>query len=90
MQADETVRFLEERHAADASAPDWLPAGTPLPELLDELADRLGEAADIAWVALGDGAHGISVLRAISGRLEERETNVNWRPGERALRALQQ
>ncbi len=89
MAADETVRFLAEHSCGRTSAPAWLAAGTPLPQLLEALAGRVGDGIAVAWVELGDvETHGFSVLRALSAELEDRETNVNWRPGERALQVL--
>ncbi len=88
-QTDETILFLEQDRASGANAPAWLAPGTALPALLDQLADRVGPVAEIAWVELGGAPYGISVVRALSDVLEDRETNVNWSPGRRALRVLQ-
>jgi YcaO-like protein with predicted kinase domain len=87
-EPDESVRFLEQGPVARARAPTWLAAGSTLPELLSQLADRIGSAAEIAWAELGGSPYGISVVRALSTVLEDRETNVNWSPGERALKVL--
>jgi ribosomal protein S12 methylthiotransferase accessory factor len=56
--------------------------------MLDRLAERVGPNARIAWSELGGADYGISVVRAISPVLEDRETNVHWVPGERALQVL--
>lgn len=86
--ADEFIAFLEERGQGQSHAPVWLAADTPLPELLDRLAERVGPTAEIVWSQLGGAPYGISVVRALSAVLEDRETNVNWSPGKRALRVL--
>ena len=85
---DESTLFLEIAHAADAGAPAWLARGTPLPELLARLAERVGPVAEIAWAELGGAPYGISVVRALSAVLEDRETNANWVPGQRAMQIL--
>lgn len=87
-QADDSIAFLERRGEGQAHAPVWLAADTPLPEMLDRLGERVGPVAQIAWTSLGGAAYGISVVRAISTVLEDRETNINWVPGERAMRVL--
>jgi YcaO-like protein with predicted kinase domain len=85
---DESVGFLEQRAAGRDVPPSWLPADTPLPDMLDRLATRVGPVANIAWTELGGAPYGISVVRALSNVLEDRETNVNWVPGPRALGVL--
>ncbi len=87
-EADESIAFLGRRTAGQAHAPAWLAADTPLPEMLERLAERVGPEARIAWASLGGAPYGISVVRAISTALEDRETNVNWVPGERAMRVI--
>jgi ribosomal protein S12 methylthiotransferase accessory factor len=87
---DESVAFLTGRHPPQSPAPAWLASGTALPEMLSRLADKVGSAAGIAWVELGGSPYGISVVRALSSVLEDRETNVNWSPGRRALQVLKQ
>lgn len=87
-QADESIAFLDEQHAAQAHPPAWLQPDTPLPQMLDRLAERIGATAEIVWSELGGAPYGISVVRALSAVLEDRETNVNWSPGPRALRVL--
>jgi ribosomal protein S12 methylthiotransferase accessory factor len=87
---DESVAFLTERHSVHSPAPAWLASGTALPEMLSRLADKVGSVAEIAWVELGGSPYGISVVRALSAVLEDRETNVNWSPGPRALQVLTQ
>jgi ribosomal protein S12 methylthiotransferase accessory factor len=89
-EPDESVRFLETTRSAQSRAPTWLAPGSPLPELLAQLADRVGSAAEIVWAELGGSPYGISVVRALSTVLEDRETNVNWSPGRRALQVLGQ
>lgn len=86
--ADDSIAFLAGSGAAQAHAPHWLAADRPLPEMLDRLAERVGPNARIAWSELGGADYGISVVRAISPVLEDRETNVHWVPGERALQVL--
>jgi YcaO-like protein with predicted kinase domain len=87
---DESVAFLQHRRAGDRPAPKWLAADTALPEMLAHLAERVGETAQIVWTELGGASYGISVVRALSPVLEDRETNMNWVPGTRALRVLGQ
>lgn len=86
--ADESIAFLAGYGQGQAQAPSWLAPDTPLPEMLDRLAERVGATAQIVWAELGGGACGISVVRALSAVLEDRETNVHWLPGERAIRVL--
>jgi len=88
--ADDSIAFLEGRGTGQAQAPEWLAADTPLPEMLDQLGERVGPTAGIAWSELGGADYGISVVRAISSVLEDRETNMHWVPGERAMRVLEQ
>jgi ribosomal protein S12 methylthiotransferase accessory factor len=85
---DETVAFVTSWPVHGGRPPRWMPAGTPLPVLLDELAGRIGPSAELAYAELGGEDYGISVVRAISSVLEDRETNHYWRPGKRALKAL--
>jgi len=85
---DETTRFLDRAPTTATRAPVWLPAGSSLPLLLGQLADRVGPTAEIAWSELGVTADHVSVVRALSTTLEDRETNANWSPGPRALRVL--
>lgn len=87
-QADESVAFLQQRGTGLAQAPGWLAPDTPLPQMLDRLAERIGASAEIVWSELGGAPYGISVVRALSAVLEDRETNVNWSPGQRALGVL--
>lgn len=89
-QVDESIAFLDGSGAGQTHAPSWLTPHTPLPELLDRLAERVGPTAEIVWSELGGAPYGISVVRALSAVLEDRETNVNWSPGQRALEVLQQ
>lgn len=86
---DESVAFLEQR-GTEGRAPSWLPPDTPLPEMLARLAERVGPTAQIAWAELGGAPYGISVVRALSAVLEDRETNIHWSPGERAMKVLAQ
>lgn len=85
---DSTTAFLSSAYRGRATAPCWLPLGTPLPELARRLAERVGAAAEIAWAELGGGRYGISVVRALSRVLEDRDVNAHWRPGKRAMAAL--
>jgi YcaO-like protein with predicted kinase domain len=87
-ETDESVAFLNERHTAQSRAPAWLASGTTLPQMLGGLAEKIGSCAEIAWVELGGPPYGISVVRALSMVLEDRETNLNWSPGRRALQVL--
>lgn len=87
-ELDASTAFLDQQQLGDATPPEWLAYGTPLPDLLDQLAARIGSVAGVAWTELGGAAHGISVIKALSGVLEDRETNANWTPGKRALTAL--
>lgn len=86
---DNSIAFLRERGAAQGHAPGWLTADTPLPEMLARLAERVGPTAQIVWSELGGAPYGISVVRALSAVLEDRETNLHWAPGERALQVLE-
>ncbi len=56
--------------------------------MLDRLAETIGPVAELAWAELGGAPYGISVVRAISPVLEDRETNMHWTPGPRALKVL--
>jgi ribosomal protein S12 methylthiotransferase accessory factor len=87
-ETDDSTAFLATAAGTLRLAPAWLAPGTPLPELLAHLAERVGDKAGIAWASLGGERCGISVLRVLSSTLEDREANANWRPGKRALRAL--
>jgi len=87
-EADESIAFLERRTAGQAHAPTWLAADTPLPAMLDRMAERIGPTVQVAWSELGGAAYGISVVRALCTVLEDRETNVNWVPGARAMQVL--
>lgn len=87
-EADESVAFLATPAAGRCLPPAWLAADTPLPAMLDQLAQRVGPTAQIVWSELGGAHYGISVVRAVSGVLEDRETNINWSPGQRALEVL--
>lgn len=87
-QVDESTAFLEHHGTGQAQPPDWLAPDTPLPQLLDRLAERIGPTAGIVWSELGGAPYGISVVRALSAVLEDRETNVHWSPGQRALEVL--
>lgn len=87
-QADESIAFLAAPAAQRRQAPGWLKPDTPLPEMLARLAQRVGPTAEIVWSELGGSAYGISVVRALSAVLEDRETNINWSPGPRALEVL--
>ena len=81
------------------SLPPWLhdlvgterTDGRPLPPAMPETAfaalpGRL--PGRTVAVALSSGAGPTSVYRLISQDLEDRPTNVHWRPGTRALRAM--
>ena len=89
-ETDESVAFLRERHRMRSAPPAWLPPGGSLPQMLSQLADKVGPVADVAWVELGGSAYGISVVRALSAVLEDRETNMHWSPRKRAMRILMQ
>jgi YcaO-like protein with predicted kinase domain len=86
--ADPSVAFLDSPAKPQTSPPVWLAADTPLPEMLDRLAETVGPVAQLAWAELGGAPYGISVVRAISPVLEDRETNMHWTPGSRALKVL--
>jgi ribosomal protein S12 methylthiotransferase accessory factor len=85
---DNSTGFLMKPREQEARIPQWLPEETPVPVLLDRLAQRIGSAARLVWTELGGADYGISVIRVLSDTLEDREANSNWRPGRRAFRAL--
>ncbi|WP_439601569.1 YcaO-like family protein [Devosia sp.] len=87
-EVDESVAFLATPASNRGQPPTWLAPDTPLPEMLALLAQRIGPTAGIVWSELGGARYGISVVRALSAMLEDRETNVNWTPGPRALAVL--
>lgn len=87
-EADELIAFLDAPRVAESRPPGWLAPDTPLPQMLERLAERIGATAEIVWSELGGAPYGISVVRALSAVLEDRETNVNWSPGQRALGVL--
>jgi len=71
--------------------PEGLPLGTPPALLLDTLRDALSAAEiDPLVVPLGGCKYGISVVKVLSSDLEDREPNLNWRPGRRALNVILQ
>jgi ribosomal protein S12 methylthiotransferase accessory factor len=85
---DSSAAFLSGPTKAAMVAPIWLREGTPLPAMLERLETAVGAVADISWARLGGEQFGIAVVRALSGTLEDREANIHWRPGRRALRVL--
>lgn len=87
-QIDESIAFLATPGPGRRPPPTWLAPDTPLPQMLDQLAQRVGPTAGIVWSELGGAPYGIAVVRALSTGLEDRETNVNWQPGPRALEVL--
>jgi ribosomal protein S12 methylthiotransferase accessory factor len=87
---DASVAFLDQPAAHRRDPSMWLARDTALPKLLGGLAEQIGPHAQIAWAELGGAPYGISVVRAISVTLEDRETNDYWRPGPRAMKVLEQ
>ena len=88
-ESDASIAFLDEPQAHRCEPSMWLARGTTLPEMLGGLAEQIGEQAQIAWAELGGAPYGISVVRAISATLEDRETNDYWQPGPRAMKVLE-
>jgi ribosomal protein S12 methylthiotransferase accessory factor len=80
---------LVRAHPARAT-PCSMPPSRSADALLKMLIDRLAGAGidDLVAVPLGGDQHGVSVVRMLSGSLEDRGPNANWRPGPRALAAL--
>ncbi len=77
--------------AAKAPPPPGLALGTPLDVLLESVSGALRSAGiDPVIVALGGARYGISVVKALSADLEDREPNLNWRPGRRAISVILQ
>jgi ribosomal protein S12 methylthiotransferase accessory factor len=70
--------------------PRGLEFGSDLPAALACVIRSLTSAgtAEPIIVNLGGESYGISVVRALSSDLEDREANSNWRPGSRAVTAL--
>lgn len=70
--------------------PAGLGPGRSLNTLIDFCLDRLRASSinEIIAVDLGGGEFGISVLKLLAPRLEDRGPNSNWRPGPRAAAAI--
>lgn len=62
-----------------------LPADLPS-DGFDRLPERLGDS--IIAVPLSASDSDIAVVKVLSETLEDRSTNVHWRPGPRAIRAM--
>jgi ribosomal protein S12 methylthiotransferase accessory factor len=64
-------------------------ADSTLEHLTAFLTSTLKDAGiSVAVVSLGAERHGISVVKLLSPELEDRSPNRNWRPGQRALKAM--
>ena len=87
--ADEHLALLTAE--AGAPAPAGLPLGTPLSISLDFVKAALSLAGiDPVVVPLGGAQYGISVVKVLAPDLEDREPNLNWRPGARAIGVMLQ
>jgi len=75
---------------ATRPAPLGLPAGTAESELIAALQAGLARVGleRIVAVPLGGAQFGIEVARVFVPGLEDRLTNLNWRPGSRATAAM--
>ncbi len=85
---DASIAFLDapQEHRTEPTA--WLQYGTMLPACSAGSPTGSEPKPEIAWAELGGAPYGISVVRALSATLEDRETNDHWRPGARAMRVL--
>ncbi|MDO8360291.1 MAG: YcaO-like family protein [Devosia sp.] len=86
---DDLVADLLVAHA-QAPPPRGLPPGGSLGSAMAFLTGGLASAGigEPVAVALGGDSFDISVVRALSDVLEDREANANWRPGPRAIAVL--
>ena len=86
---DEAVERLFTAPAI-AATPRGLSNDSTIADGLSFMADGLVAARvpQPVSVALGGDTYGISVVRLLSGELEDRDANSNWRPGPRAISIL--
>jgi hypothetical protein len=66
-----------------------LPLGTPLAALIDAITDALA-LHNIGMIRVELGAPGkpYAVEKLLSADLEDRDANLNWRPGWRSFDAV--
>jgi ribosomal protein S12 methylthiotransferase accessory factor YcaO len=70
-------------------APAGAPIGLPLPALLDGCRLSLANAGiDAVTIRVDGGDLPFAVVKVLSRALEDRDANLNWRPGARALERL--
>jgi ribosomal protein S12 methylthiotransferase accessory factor len=81
---------LSEPPSPKSPPPAGLGAGRSLKTLIDFCLNRLRVSSidEVIAVDLGGGEFGISVLKLLAPRLEDRGPNSNWRPGRRAATAI--
>lgn len=84
--ADNAALF---RAAPVVPAPQGAPIGLPLPALLDGCCMGLANAGiDAVAIRVDGGDLPFAVVKVLSRALEDRDANLNWRPGSRALERL--
>lgn len=72
-----------------ARAPTGLPVGSPLPLLLGASKAALAHAGiDALSIRVDGGDLPFAVVKVLAGALEDRDANLNWRPGARAIERL--
>lgn len=89
-QLGRSLAVLTEDTPATRPAPVGLPSGTGEAALIAAMQAGLARAGldRIVVVPLGGERFGIQVARVFVPGLEDRLTNVNWRPGSRATAAM--
>ena len=85
-----SIAVLTEDTPAARPAPAGLPAGTGEADLIAALQAGLAKAGlqRIVVIPLGGEHIGINVAKIYVPGLEDRLTNINWRPGSRATAAM--
>ena len=74
-----------------AKPPEGLSVGRPLRALVDWTLERLQtQAIDVCAVEISDDGLPFSVVKVVSQALEDRDANLNWSPGVRCGRVMQQ
>jgi len=89
-QLGRSIAVLTEDAPATRPAPEGLPPGTAEDDLIAALQQGLARVGltRIIAVPLGGERFGIEVARVFVPGLEDRLTNINWRPGSRATAAM--